>query len=327
MTDNDRKTTTSSGNTTTSEVDVVVENKPKYSKSSRNFLITVQESNFNKIDEIIGYLTHFKTFNYILVCDHDGPKTPHKHIYVQYTNAHKIDRRYTYDSHDDACLGSAQQNIAYCKGLDDKHIKSHVKCSVYYEQGTPMIRGGAKIKDIKKMSIDDLNELPIQYFRLVNDEKTLRANDIEIKNFHKDILVFWLWGPSGGGKTEYGKYIAQMYGYDTINETKFVNNYYLGLGNNHKECALIYDDWRESDMKPHELINLIDYNKHPMNIKNGVVINEYNLIIITSKQNPYDIYENYRRLHKEETAKQWIRRLEPNIFYIDGNDEINESEF
>ena len=48
----------------------------------------------------------------------------------------------------------------------------------------------------------------------------------------------------------------------------------------------LYDDFRDSHMKPSEFINFIDYNVHGLNIKNGEIQNNYKYIIITSVQDP-----------------------------------------
>ena len=58
-------------------------------------------------------------------------------------------------------------------------------------------------------------------------------------------------------------------------------------------------------MKPTELINFIDYNRHIMNVKGGSIRNNYKEIYITSLQNPEEIYKNI----PEETKKQWLRRI------------------
>ena len=58
-------------------------------------------------------------------------------------------------------------------------------------------------------------------------------------------------------------------------------------------------------MKASEFINLIDYNKHIMNIKGSQVMNNYKLIIITSLIHPKKIYCNMT----EEAREQWLRRI------------------
>ena len=56
-----------------------------------------------------------------------------------------------------------------------------------------------------------------------------------------------------------------------------------------------------------EFINFIDYNKHNMNIKGGFIKNNYELIIITSIQDPHNIYNNI--IDNEETREQILRRI------------------
>lgn len=62
---------------------------------------------------------------------------------------------------------------------------------------------------------------------------------------------------------------------------KFENGFWNGIGNS--KCC-IYDDFRDSHMKPSEFINFIDYNKHQLNVKGSYKLNNYEFIIITSVQ-------------------------------------------
>ena len=89
---------------------------------------------------------------------------------------------------------------------------------------------------------------------------------------------------------------------------KYENGFWHGLG---EADIAVYDDWRDSHMKPTELINFIDYYKHPMNIKGGSKLNNYKLIYITSIQNPEVIYQNI----PEEYKKQWLRRIKKIIHH------------
>ena len=61
-------------------------------------------------------------------------------------------------------------------------------------------------------------------------------------------------------------------------------------------------------MKPQEFINFVDYNTHPMNIKNGEIRNTYTHIIITSVQHPKYLWPGAREV--EEPRKQWLRRMQ-----------------
>ena len=72
-------------------------------------------------------------------------------------------------------------------------------------------------------------------------------------------------------------------------------------------------------MKPNDFIKFIDYNRHGLNIKGGSVMNNYELIIITSIFHPNKIYSGIN----EESKQQWLRRME----IIDLKPELDDSEF
>ncbi|ORX53748.1 hypothetical protein BCR36DRAFT_246371, partial [Piromyces finnis] len=85
---------------------------------------------------------------------------------------------------------------------------------------------------------------------------------------------------------------------------KFIGGFYLGVTKMAR--VAIYDDFRDSHMKPSEFINLIDYNKHWMNIKGSAMLNDYLCVIITSVQKFSKIYRNV----DDEPRTQWERRVE-----------------
>lgn len=272
--------------------------------SAKNLIMTFQLSQYDKQEKIVEMLKR-KSSNllYLLICEHDGPSEKHRHLYVQYKYSLKWKPENFLGIHVEKCLGSAQRNIAYLKAEDAKHLKLGVKSEVILEEGEASKRGGFVVKDISKMETDELMDLPIQYARIVETEISKRNNDIEVDEWYKEIKVFYIWGISGIGKTCKAKEIAKEHGYNKINVIKCRDNFYHGIGT--ANCA-IYDDFRDTDMKAVEFINLIDYNSHPLNIKGGSVINHYNLIIITSIFDPNLIY----RGANEETREQWIRRIE-----------------
>lgn len=155
------------------------------------------------------------------------------------------------------------------------------------------------------MSIEDRKELPIQYYNIVEKINMSENADININDWEKEVCVVWIQGPSGIGKTQKAKKIIRkninLIG-EKVNIIKHVNGFWIGVGN---AKAAIYDDFRDSDVKASEFINFVDYNKHYMNVKGGSVLNNYELIIITSVQKLKNIYSNV----PDEPRKQWERRI------------------
>lgn len=171
------------------------------------------------------------------------------------------------------------------------------------------------VKELKDCKEPDLLD-----WKQYNTYMKIHENDeIDIDEMYKEVVVYYISGPSGAGKTERAKQIIrenkEKYG-SKVSIVKYEGNFWHGVGSN-RNIAL-YDDFRDSHMKPSEFINFIDYNKHYMNVKGGNCINDYKLIIITSVQPLDEIYRNV----SEEPRKQWIRRI-TEIRIEDDNDEID----
>lgn len=178
--------------------------------------------------------------------------------------------------------------------------------TLVYEQGTaPKKHLFPTIREVREMTRDEREDLPLQYFNSVSRLNAEENNDIPIDELYKpEMKVFYITGPSGAGKTRKAIEMAKSLGYTTINTVKYDGAFWHGVGRS--ECA-IYDDFRDSHMKPSEFINFIDYNVHPLNVKGGSVMNHYKTIIFTSVQHPWSIYLG---LPSEEPKKQWLRRME-----------------
>jgi len=99
---------------------------------------------------------------------------------------------------------------------------------------------------------------------------------VRAKDFRKAVKIYWIQCPSWVGKTNKAIELATEFeevhdcGTDFI---KYVNGFYLGTTATARVAN--YDDFRDSQMKPSEFINLIDFNKHWMNIKGDSILNEY----------------------------------------------------
>ena len=254
----------------------------------------------NDVNCYEGLLEYIKTLkpSYYISCRETAPTTGHEHIhiYVQFNRSKRLSLKKLLGAHIEVCKGSPQQNIDYIKKGGD----------IIDEEGEVKKKGGKTIQDVKKMSKEEREKLPIQLYNIVQKIEEKEGNDLDPEESYKGkVQVHWYWGESGAGKTRQA--MKEMKG-KKYNMLKYENGFWHGIGE--AEIAL-YDDWRDTHMKPTELINFIDYYIHPMNVKGGSVKNKYKEIYITSIQDPEKIYNNM----PEEYKKQWLRRIREIIHF------------
>lgn len=132
----------------------------------------------------------------------------------------------------------------------------------------------------------------------------LYDNEDENKYLSKNVKIYYIFGPVNVNKLEKVNEIIRLYKekYGTIvnyinyddgywNGRAFHNGFYSGVGFRSK--IAIYKDFYEYDMYVNRFKELIDNSRRPMKVKHGWKRNDYELIIITSVQNPKDIYKEY----------------------------------
>lgn len=259
------------------------------SKKARMFQITCNEEDL--FGDVLNYLRSLSP-NYLVACREKAPTTGHVHMhaFAQFKTPHALSIKKLKGSHIEKCYGSPEQNESYIKKDGD----------IICEEGILRRNFNWTIKGIKEMKKEEREELPPQLFNIVQKINETEGNDITPADiFKENIKVYWYYGESGAGKTR--KAIKEI-GNNKFNMVKFENGFWHGIG---EAKIALYDDFRDTHMKPTELINFIDYYKHPMNIKGGSKKNEYEVIYITSIQDPEKIYSNM----PEEYKKQWIRRI------------------
>ena len=254
----------------------------------------------DQFEQLKGYLSSLKQLTYAIACHETAPTTGHEHIhvYTQFKNATALSLKKCVGAHIEKCHGTPQQNVAYIRKDGD----------IIWEFGQLRVHGGSvSIKNLKEMTREEIDELPWNMYNIAQKVKQDEADLIDVDDLAKDVKVYWIQGPSGIGKTERAKEIVRS-NQDTygrlVTRVKYENNFWIGVRD---DCPIaIYDDFRDSSMKPSEFINFIDYNVNPMNIKGGHIMNRYKLIIITTVQSLNDIYRNVIG----EPREQWMRRIE-----------------
>lgn len=261
---------------------------------------------FRKYTELIKYITSFKNFRYLisgLGLSFDKSNTQHLlhiHIYVEYKEKQKFSIKKLQGAHVKTNILSQENVIQYVK---DQEL------GIIEEIGNKSIAHRPTIKELRNYTKKQLDELDSQqYYNIVSKELTRRNNIIKTDEYYKgtkNLNVYYIYGKSGVGKTLKAQEIIKQFGYTQFEEVKHRGQFYLGVAG---ECeACLYDDFRPSHMDVSEFINFIDYNVHNLDIKGGHIKNNYKLIIITSINNPKNIYKNCT--DSEETKTQWLRRM------------------
>lgn len=284
-------TTQDSGNTSPSSA--------KIEWKGRAFQFTIHK--LETFDGITEEFKNLKSCRYMIACMETCPTTgkQHIHLYVNMSMPYRLKKKIIeYGAHIEICKGSPKQNIEYVR--KDGNI--------IFEWGDEPHQGTSyTVKEMREMKTPD--ELD---WRQVNTWMKLKSMPQKIKKseWSKKIEVYYIWGESGSGKSTTAESMAD----DEFELVKYNDGFWHGV-NDGEGCA-IYDDFRDSHMKASEFINFIDYRIQIMNVKGGSKQNKYNKIIITSIQNPQEIY----RKMPEETKAQWLRRMK--IIHIENDTPI-----
>lgn len=253
-----------------------------------------------------SHQTHFdtlKSMNYRYLCigaKELAPTTGHEHYHIllYFDNARTF--------------SSIQKQLRTC---NIQPLKSFSASKEYLsKEGTPIFEDGepphqgAKVFDPVKLKASTNDEIIAEYGpRSVNmiKCKEILKRKITPSTWHKEIQVIYIYGPSEAGKSKFANdYVNEHFGevlMDII--SKKSSNFYAGVTGDAK--VAIYDEFRDFHMPVSEFIELIDYNKHYLNVKGDSILNEYTTIIITSIQDPKEIYSSVTG----EPRKQWLRRM------------------
>lgn len=288
-------------------------NKDKQWKQ-KAFLITLNE--VDKFDSLKTYLCHFESLSYAIATLETAPSTGHKHIhiYCQFKNCIALTKANTYGAHVDKCRGSAQQNIDYIKKTKEPDKKGEI----IWEYGSPRFKGGITIKEVKEMSQDERSNLPIAFFKTVEKLNMMDNIHIQTECIFKKVEVRFIWGKSGMGKTYLAQEWFKQLGAKQFDIVRFTNGFWNGASDT---CDFaFYDDFRDNDLPAVEFIMFIDYAIKNLNIKGGCIKNNYKYIVITSIQDPYNLFGK-----EFEEAKQWLRRMK--VFEFIGYRQYKEVDF
>lgn len=258
-------------------------------KRHRNYCMTIyNEEEMNRLKE--------EKTKYCIIGKEHCPTTGklHYQCYATLTESQlwtTIKKKYP-TAHIEIAKGTEAQNQKYCS-----------KENRIFESGKIKHQGKKVTPDeLRKMTNEEIIELDPRCHKAYIQGRDLLNNNMSVQDYRKKIEVIYIWGPSQSGKSNRALEIIEENG-NLFNDIKYTDGFYSGIGD---APIALYDEWRDSHMKPSEFINMIDYNVHNMNIKGGNAKNKYKMIIITSVQDPDTIYAG---MIDQEPKKQWESRM------------------
>lgn len=175
------------------------------------------------------------------------------------------------------------------------------------EKPKEVVANAEKIKD-KKITINQAKDMTMpqlmDHYGFLNVQKVIQSYNLlhtkfTKENIYKPRVVYYIWGDPGTGKSPMAEFILFKY-FKEIQKIKFFRNS-IGEGGfwgfdpewTEQEIKVgYYDEWREEHMSLTEFLNLIDYKTTMLNIKRGRMLNDLQIIIITTTQDPENIYAN-----------------------------------
>lgn len=260
---------------------------------ARRFMIEVNQ--IDKYPQLKANLMSRRAFRYMVVGREFGEDSgkEHYHIYVEFTMTTILTQKTVLNQHVDP-VKSQVQGEDYCTK----------DCEIVERIGEPAHQGCKyTFDDFRKTA--DPSEIPIYYFRTWTAIRQYNQSMTKSLVYKPGIKVFYIWGDSGVGKTKYA--MDQLKDDEPFDRVKYCNGFWTGVSMDESVRVAIYDDFRDSHMKPSEFINFIDYYANNLNLKGTHVLNHYMTIFITSVQSPQDLYKG---MLSEEPRKQWLRRME-----------------
>lgn len=317
--------------------------------------------------EIMQYYEHFSTeqleniFRWLdkLDCsylavnhDKDESRAPHFHLFIKLENAR------TFDDIAKQCGIKKQYVQKIEKGWKNAlayafHLTDSAKNDgkYRYDESAVIRKKSVDVQAIfdinsqyeeEKLKEEELIKLIYKYGECEISKKDL-LDKLDAKTFNKyallikrmreyrlmkvrdrDMKVIYICGASGSGKTTVAKYFARVFGYDY-----FVSGSGKDVldGYDKEEC-IILDDLRADVFTKAELFKLTDNNTNS-SVKsryNNKDISYCKLMIITSIKTPQTLY-NWLDGDKDETFKQFARRLNNVFIYIHDNGDVWECRY
>ena len=267
----------------------VNDDKKSITRSAYLFCCEINPAVIDKLDDIIAYFKKFNP-NYILVGSHIGSSQGlHYHLFAQYPVKKHLTfgKKTTFGAHGEACFGSAQQNVAYIRCQDKKHIEEGVTYGGdYLEEGEMRLNGhfySMRAREVAEMSTEDMLDLnPIQFniaAKVKREVQRMEANEAFFAEmsalkeagptFHTGKCVHYYTGPSDSGKTVKAKLDAmEKYDVRDIASVSFDKSGFAHvLGNDTAPKCIVIEEYRDSAMELNKFLEMCDKWATTINVK------------------------------------------------------------
>lgn len=294
-------------------------NSPKEKKEqgrwrARWFLLTLNQP--ERYEALKRYLVERKTFEYLVTAKETGEKTEHEHLHILvcFTQPCIL----TTKGLEGAMVAQKRnKNVTWTReGAHDYVTKD---CEVIEKIGTWHQQGHANVGQFLK--IKDPTELGFRDYRYWKEIQGYRLAMCKAQFYNPDVEIYYIWGDSAVGKSRlvYRKLDED----EMVDRVRHVNGFWEGVSRDTSIKVAWYDDFRDTHMKPDDMISFCDYYRNTLNIKGGEILNHYDKIFITSVRDPYDLWPG---MQVTEPRRQWLRRMK--IIHLNqlGENPLSETE-
>lgn len=264
---------------------------------ARWFLLTLNQP--ERYEALKKYITERKTFEYMVSAKEIGSEKEHEHMHILACFTQPVIL---------SSIGLEGAMVAERKNFHIKWTREGAHdyvtkdCTVIEKIGTWHQQGHATVGQFLK--IKDPLELGFRDFRYWMEIRKYRQGMCKADFYRPDVKVFYIWGDSCVGKSKL--VFDRLDDDEIVDRVKHVDGFWEGVSPDETVRVCWYDDFRDTHMKPDEMISFCDYYRNNLNVKGGHVLNHYDKIFITSVRDPHTLWPN---MQDEEPKKQWLRRM------------------